>query len=335
MADWTGEDYSTESMYRAMAELSLQGVSPSYERLCLGVADDPAVLALLAELPTPKRQPNLLLGAVRFLGGPIGTYAGFRSWLLAQWSDVAALMRQRRTQTNEPGRCATLLPLLAALPQPLALIEVGASAGLCLYPDRYAYRFATPSGAHDIRSHEVGSSTLTLECAVTGAVPLPAAVPQVAWRGGLDLNPLDVASSDDVRWLEALVWPEQTERCATLHAAVEIARTDPVRIRRGDLLADLPELVEAAEVAAPGATPVVFHSAVLAYVGAAGRAAFAVTMRALAGSHGVVWVSNEAPGVVPGTELDSGETARFVLARDGVPLALTGPHGHTLDWLTD
>ncbi len=38
----------------------------------------------------------------------------------------------KRTQTNEPGRCAVLLPLLAALPQPLALLEVGASAGLCL-----------------------------------------------------------------------------------------------------------------------------------------------------------------------------------------------------------
>jgi hypothetical protein len=329
MADWTGGDYSTESMYRAMAEVSLRDVSPSYERLCLGVADDPAVLALLDELPLPKRQPNLLLGAVRYLGGPIGTYAGFRSWLLARWGDVSSTMLERRTQTNEPGRCATLLPVLAALPQPLALIEVGTSAGLCLYPDRYAYRYSTPSGAF-----EVGASTLTLECAVTGDVPLPGFVPQVVWRGGLDLNPLDVASAGDVRWLEALVWPEQIERFANLHAAVEIARTDPVSIRSGDLLTDLPGLVEAAIAAAPHATPVVFHSAVLAYLGAEGRAAFAGTMQRLAESHGVAWVSNEAPGVVPGTELDSGGTARFVLARDGVPLALTGPHGHTLDWLT-
>ena len=36
----------------------------------------------------------------------------------------------RRTQTNEPARCAVLLPALAQLPQPLALIEAGASAGL-------------------------------------------------------------------------------------------------------------------------------------------------------------------------------------------------------------
>ncbi len=328
MADWTGARVSTGSVYREMAEQQLRGVSPSYEQLCLGVADDPTLLAVLDELPSPKRQPNLLLGAVRFLGGPIESYALFRQWVLEHWPQVSACIRQRRTQTNEPGRCATLLPVLAALPQPLALIEVGASAGLCLYPDRYAYRYATPAGVH-----ELGTSALTLQCAVTGFVPLPASVPQVVFRAGLDLNPLDVGSDDDLRWLQALVWPEQTERFATLRAAAEIARSDPPVIRTGDLLTDLPDLVEAAVQVAPGATPVVFHSAVLAYLGAADHAAFAVTMRGLAQSHGVVWVSNEAPGVVPGTELRSGAPARFVLARDGVPLALTGPHGQSLDWL--
>jgi hypothetical protein len=36
---------------------------------------------------------------------------------------------------------------------------------------------------------------------------------------------------------------------------------------------------------------------------------------------------------VIGTAVDTGGASRFVLARDGVPLALTGPHGHTIDWL--
>ena len=45
---------------------------------------------------------------------------------------LAEVMLARRTQTNEPARCATLLPALALLPPPLALIEVGASAGLIL-----------------------------------------------------------------------------------------------------------------------------------------------------------------------------------------------------------
>ncbi len=50
-------------------------------------------------------------------------------------------MAERSTQTNEPARCATVLPVLAQLPQPLALLEVGAAAGLCLLPEYYAYDY--------------------------------------------------------------------------------------------------------------------------------------------------------------------------------------------------
>jgi hypothetical protein len=95
-----------------------------------------------------------------------------------------------------------LLPVLAALPQPLALLEVGASAGLCLYPDRYAYRYG---------DHVVGSGEPVLECAAIGVSP-PTGVPDVVWRAGLDLNPLDVTDSADVAWLEALIWPEHAHR---------------------------------------------------------------------------------------------------------------------------
>jgi len=106
---------------------------------------DPAaldeVLALLGTLPPAKRQPNLLFGVVRLLGGPVDSPAAFHEFVVGDWPAIAAHMRIRATQTNEAGRCALLLPVLAALPQPLALLEVGTSAGLCLYPDRYAYRY--------------------------------------------------------------------------------------------------------------------------------------------------------------------------------------------------
>jgi hypothetical protein len=116
-----------------------QGHSVTYTELAEGVAADPDLLALVDLLPQPKRQPNLLLASVRYLGGPVTGYTAFRTWTIDHWPQVHATILRRRTQTNEPGRCACLLPVLAGLPQPLALIEVGASAGLCLYPDRYRY----------------------------------------------------------------------------------------------------------------------------------------------------------------------------------------------------
>jgi hypothetical protein len=163
----------------------------------------------------------------------------------------------RRTQTNEPARCATLLPALAQLPPPLALIEVGASAGLTLLTDRYSYDYA--------RHRITGRDPLapTLRCQPGGPVPLPDRVPEIAWRAGLDLNPLDVTSDDDVRWLSCLVWPGEGDRAQRLAGAIASARRHPPVVHRGDLLTDLPAL---AAQAPADATLVVYHSAVLAYV---------------------------------------------------------------------
>jgi hypothetical protein len=60
---------------------------------------------------------------------------------LANADAVRSVMLARSTQTNEPARCAVLLPVLAQLPQPLALIEIDTSAGLCLLPDLYGYDY--------------------------------------------------------------------------------------------------------------------------------------------------------------------------------------------------
>src|SRR5262245_7990776 len=130
---------STEAAYAEFALHEARGVSPSYERLALAVSRDDEVLALLHALPPAKRQPNLLFAVVRLLGGPVHDPVAFREYVMADWPTIEAEMRTRSTQTNEVGRCAVLLPVLTSLPQPLALLDIGASAGLCLYPDRYSY----------------------------------------------------------------------------------------------------------------------------------------------------------------------------------------------------
>jgi hypothetical protein len=227
----------------------------------------------------------------------------------------------RRTQTNEPARCATLLPVLAQLPEPLALIEAGASAGLTLLFDRYSYDYA----GHRLAGSDPDAPTL--RCEPRGSVPLPARIPAIAWRAGLDLNPLDVTSDDDVRWLSCLLWPGEGDRDRRLAAAVASARRDPPTVHRGDLLTDLPAL---AALAPSDATLVIYHSCVLFYVAAQERERFAGTVGALR----AVWLSAEEPGVVPGTAVPAyGGGNANVVARDGRPLAYADGHGAWLEWL--
>ncbi|MGC9671591.1 DUF2332 domain-containing protein [Planosporangium sp. 12N6] len=310
----------TADRYRAFGQREARGLSSIYERLATAVAGD---TELLDELPEQKRQPNLLFGAARYLDAPMDDPRAFRTWTLRHRDELTATMNGRRTQTNEPGRCAVLLPVLARLPQPLALLEVGASAGLCLYPDAYRYRYS-----NDPRTFGPADSPVELQCTVTGSLPLPERMPTVVWRAGLDLNPFDVASDDDLRWLDALIWPEQQQRRDRLRAAARIARSEPPHLLRGDLLTHLPTL---ASQAPAGATLVIFHTAVLPYVSTDTRTAFVDLVRPLP-CH---WISNEGLGVTPGLAAPAAADGpvAFQLALDGQVVALTAPHGQGIRWL--
>ena len=314
--------------YRRFAREEARGRSPLYEVLTDGVANDPDLLAHIADLPPAKQQPNLLLAAARHVNGVPGSWAEFRSNTLAKWDEIRAVMMARSTQTNEAGRCAALLPVLALLPQPLALLEVGTSAGLCLFPDRYAFDY----GGRVIGPADMSESTPVFPCRADAATPLPEALPHVIWRAGLDISPLNVNDAAQMAWLETLVWPEQGDRLARLRAAVQVARADPPRIRRGDLTRDLSLMVQEAP---RDATLVVFHTAVLAYVPAqAQRDAFAAEALQLCD----YWISNEAPDVFPqiAAKLDRQLTPPlFMLAVNGQPVAAAHPHGATLDWIAD
>ncbi len=304
-------------LYAEFAVREARGVSAAYERLAWAVSRDDELIALVDTLPEEKRQPNLLFGVVRLLGGPVEDPGAFHEFTVAHWPAIEAELRVRATQTNEAGRCAVLLPVLAALPQPLALLEVGASAGLCLYPDRYTYRYG---------EHTIGSGGPVLDCVATGLTP-PSRVPDVVWRAGLDVNPLDVTRPEDVAWLDALIWPEHTHRRERLRAAADIAAADPPLLVRGDLVDDLPALAARAPA---GATLVVFDVSVLYHVPAGRRAAYADLARGLPGH----WLAVEAPGMVPydGLPHPPGDALYNVLGLDGVPLAWTRSHGQEVIW---
>src|SRR5216683_4857982 len=96
-------------------------------------------------------------------------------------------------------------------------------------------------------------------------------LPRVVWRAGLDLKPVDLSDPGEVGWLEALVWPEQTDRLARLRAAIRIASEQKPQLVKGDLRTDLAAL---AREAPKDVTLVIFHTA------GAARTARNMSMRA-------------------------------------------------------
>lgn len=365
-ADAAGTDSGTAQWYRHFGTVDVPASSPCYAAWAVGIAGDAELVRRIDQWPHNKRQPLLILAAARFLGAQVSPYRDFRNFLVNRWAEVSAVVLSRSTQTNEAGRCATLLPSLAQISavedRPLALIEVGASAGLALFPDRYGYEFVrgraggdpagvgvADPGAGQAHAPEARTTRLVpagatpgtfpvLSCVISGPVPVPAEIPRVAWRAGIDLNPLDVRNPDDVAWLEALVWPEQEFRLERLRHAIAIAQERPPLLVAGDLNEQLVELVGQAPA---DAALVVFHSAVMAYLDAGGRARFRHTMADLAAERGCHWLSNEghtvmaqADGSTVVPEMDDARLrGRFLLVQDGQPAAITGPHGQSLEWL--
>ncbi|MBP2451854.1 MULTISPECIES: DUF2332 domain-containing protein [Mycobacteriaceae] len=316
--------------YRQFAKQQAHGSSPTLEAWAHVVADDPILQGRLATLPSYKQQPNLVFAALRWHGATPGDETSLRHGLLEIWRDVEQTILLRSTQTNEAARCAILLPLLHHIGGPIALIELGASAGLCMIPDLYSYHYS--DGTVVVPS--AGRSDLLIECDVTaGHLPPTLTPPQIEWRAGIDLNPLDPADSDTRAWLTALTWPEHEQRRQRLETALRLAAQADVRITRGDVR-DSAQIEALVAEAPSGTTPVVVHSATLGYLSPDDRAA---TVEAIKRTR-ARWISFEGRGIVETTRTivePLTPTTLFVGSLDQVPLVLADGHGHTMASLDD
>ena len=311
--------------YSFFATKEVPGRCPIYEDLAHHIAADDDLIAFIASFPPNKRQPNLFLASMRKMLGRVPTFAEARSLMLHNSDQLKKVVLTHSTQTNEPGRCAALLPILSSLPQPLALLEIGPSAGLCLIPDFYSYDF------NGKKIDGKGHADFTLFCEVDGGAPIPDAVPEVVWRAGLDTNPMHLNKKDDREWLETLIWPSEDLRLNRLRSAVDLARGADIRIDQGDLHSeDLDRLCAAAP---KDATLVVFHSAVLSYTLDQGRRdAFADRISDLT----PYWLSNESPTLFSGIGsqvIDNRPGGDFLITLNRQPMAWSDPHGATLTWL--
>jgi hypothetical protein len=321
-----------------------------YRALCRGIAGDAELLAIAGRARANQPPPNLLFGAVHYLllgdepselrewypalsegeaRDPVSAFPVFRDFCIANRDAIEALVETRLTQTNVIQRCSALLPAFAQVHlangrAPLALIEIGPSAGLNLQWNRFRYRY--DDGALEWGDRE---SAVVVECERRGdrSLPeLPREIP-VAWRRGVDIHLVDVNDADAVRWLRALIWPEHVARHARLANAIEIARRDPPEIVQGSAAERLPELLAPAPA---HATLCVYGTHTLYQFPRDALRETLKSMQAASRHRPIDFITMEGTG-------DHCSELKHVAYRDGERetrlIARANPHGHWLEWL--
>lgn len=318
---------AVQQRYARFAEQEAPGRSDLYVEWADGVAADSEVQGVLARIPENRRQPPLVFAVTRMLGAGLVGYGAWRSFVIARADEIVAECSGRRLQTNEPLRLAPLLPALSEIDGPIALLEVGASAGLCLYPDRYSYRFVGADGRLRASLDPAdGPSTVILESRVDGALP-SMRMPDVVWRAGIDLAPLDARDERDRRWLLGLVWPGEEGREQRVSAALDIAASAPPHLVAGDALEQIDEL--AAE-APRDAALVVTTPGVLVHIPREAREALVDRIRGL----GARWLTIDPPALLDAWDppVVAAEWPGFVVALDGQVRAAADPLGRWWEW---
>jgi hypothetical protein len=339
-------------LWRWFADGIMGNYCPLYDQISRSVADDHELLALqYSARPHAHLPPMFLAGAHYLLLNGVehelaDVYAGrssasapplFRDLCLSHRGALLETLNTRTVQTNEVGRSALLGPALtwAAAGGRVHLIDVGCSAGLNMFCDRYRldYGEAGISGP--------GDSPVHVECrVVAGTPPVAPSLPAIEARVGIDLDPPDLTVPEDARWLLACVWPG-TGRFERTARAIELGQSDPPHVVKGDALERLPGvLADQGE-----GQIVVLNSWSFSYFSVEQRRAY-IDLLVLAGrTRPVVWLCMDAPGVVElvaGVEVPpAGSVESDVLSsvrfeggkvRSDV-LAFVQSHGQSMAWL--
>ncbi len=346
---------STHADHRAIAqrflryaEAEYRDASPLYEHLARSIADDEELLALAANVSPEQPIPHLFFAAIHFLllqgqthplaqfypsltstpGEPQHAYPVFQAFCRAHAHAIRHLLTTRINQTNEVGRCAYLMPAFALISRlaharPLALVEIGASAGLNLMWDHYGYNYGSGMVCGNAQS------PVQLACTLRGErrPPLPEQMPEVALKVGVDLNAVDIRNDDEALWLRALVWPENRERAALLRQAMDVTRHHPPQLHSGDGVAMLPGILNTI----PQDTALcVFHTHVLNQFSPEARDRFATLLETHASTRDVYRLSAEwLCGAHPRLDLTAWQHGRMHQRH----LANCQAHGQWLEWL--
>lgn len=241
-----------------------EGSSPLYKMLSLKIAKDDDLLELCTHARSGQPVPNLLFGAVHYLlltghndklrefypsivANPKDkndAFPYFKAFCMAHKEEIIALLQTKLVQTNEVRRCGYLYPVFCYIYEktnkPLALIEIGTSAGLQLLWDKYAYRY------NNDEIYGSAHSGLTISAQIKGdKTPfLQRISPPVATRIGVDLNTIDLNNETERQWLKALIWPEHEERLQMFEQASNIVKEHPIKLVDGDGVGLLEKFVQ-------------------------------------------------------------------------------------------
>lgn len=231
-------------------------------------------------------------------------------------------------QTNEIARSAVLFPGFTAIARqtglPMALAEIGASAGLNLLFDRFFYRYGeNPAGDP--------TSAVRLQPELRGPTPDLSGTIRIASRRACDLAPLDVTRPADRLRLRSYVWPDQRERLQRLDAAIGLASQEPITLEKADAVRFLGS---ALGNRSRGETLVVYHSVMWQYLPPATRDAIRTLIKsagqAASAAAPLAWLSMESAGGV-----DEFAALRLTLWPGGQMrrLARCDWHGRWIEWL--
>jgi len=325
----------------------LLAAQPGQDRPVLWFAALHDLVLQRPDLPAARWYPSVVRRGHVASGDP---WPDVRDTVLAHREELTATIATHTTQTNEVNRCVYLAAGLAAATRDrsadavdsIALVELGASAGLLLGIDRYAVRL-TRDGLGSV----AGDPGSPVRC--EGADRSPSAVridplPRITGRSGIDREPVRLDEEPGVRWLTACLWPDVPGRVERFRAAVDVMGQRPPPLVRGDLVDDLGVVVAAARADEPSTSHVVvFSSWALTYVEASRRAELDDRITALGGElPALSWLTAEPPGAAPGlpgpegARPDAGGTVLGLRRwRDGAedqPIVLGTCHPHG-DWI--
>jgi hypothetical protein len=321
---------------------------PFYSALMTSLEHDLVAQELLAGIRVEQRNPMLVLATLHLAalrGHPIlapiyrdarhGAIEDPRAAarrvvdVLNAEPDLVRSELQRSTQTNEPGRCAVFQSVIALITRrdhpSINLIDVGTSAGINLYFDRFPVRETDDD------------DPLTLVCHDETPVDRGLRMPDVRSRVGIDPSPLDLSVEDDRRWLEACLWPEEPRRLERLEAIIERrASWPPTTVLRGTVAERLSDAIALGD---PSSLTVVMNSYVAAYFSEADQRAYFEDMVERCARGNVAWISLESPFMVdwPTSSTDSasarkGATQVLVTLPGATPRPWGWCHHHGL-WL--